>query len=441
MSHRVKILFLLSPDELKAPYAQVLGEHDLDVTWANSPQALTDPVTPSPPVVVVDLDALPEPLETTLEEVRAAYPVADYIALSSRDSAELALTCVRGGFSDFLTKPVSPEHLTWALQKNLQHQKTLTKLDDPRTGILKAVTQISSCGSATVVRASALDFLRTITKAQGAAWVREEKEGIKVLTASPRANDLIWQLPKLPKNTGRPLSVFKTAEGRKLLYRCEDPRNGMVLLWGIPERPLQATQARAQLLLEHSEQALANLQKLQDIKHRTFVDDLTGLYNSRYLKFALSKCILRAKQFEKKFSVLFIDIDHFKSVNDTHGHLVGSEFLIVIGKTIKNCVRRIDSVFRYGGDEFVVVLQDTELDGAHEIAERIRKNVEQRVFLIKGMRLRSTVSIGVATYPDHASERDTLLKLADEALYHAKKESRNAVHLAGGAGFKIERAA
>ena len=103
---------------------------------------------------------------------------------------------------------------------------------------------------------------------------------------------------------------------------------------------------------------------------------------------------------------------------------------IAIGRTVKNAVRRIDHVFRYGGDEFVVILNETGIDGATEIAERIRKNIERRVFVIKECRIQTTVSIGIATYPDHAADRDTLLRLADEAMYSAKNRTRNAVCLA-----------
>jgi diguanylate cyclase (GGDEF)-like protein len=113
--------------------------------------------------------------------------------------------------------------------------------------------------------------------------------------------------------------------------------------------------------------------------------------------------------------------------------LIGSEFLIAIGKTIKNSVRNIDPVFRYGGDEFVVILQDTPLEGATEIAERLRKHIERRLFIIKGQKLQTTVSIGVAVYPEHANEREALLRLADEAMYQAKRRTRNAVSLAFGA--------
>ncbi|MEZ4749567.1 MAG: GGDEF domain-containing protein [Bdellovibrionota bacterium] len=156
------------------------------------------------------------------------------------------------------------------------------------------------------------------------------------------------------------------------------------------------------------------------LKQQTFVDDLTGLYNSRFLKFAITNAIMKCRDPNQSFSILFIDVDHFKQVNDKYGHVIGSEFLVAIGKTIKNAVRGIDPAFRYGGDEFVVILHNSDTEGARVIAERIRKNIERRVFIIQDQKLSTTVSIGIATYPIHAAERETLLQLADEAMYSAK---------------------
>src|SRR5690606_4744196 len=104
----------------------------------------------------------------------------------------------------------------------------------------------------------------------------------------------------------------------------------------------------------------------------------SGLFNARYLKFCLPRHVEKSRTSGTPFSVLFIDVDHFKSINDSHGHLVGSDFLVAIARTIKHTVRGADPVFRYGGDEFVVILESMAAEGATEIAERIRRHVERR---------------------------------------------------------------
>jgi len=202
------------------------------------------------------------------------------------------------------------------------------------------------------------------------------------------------------------------------------------MAWDVPEHVSTKRLASTQMLLDHSETCLFNVHKLKELKQQTFIDDLTGLYNARFLKYAVTNAIRNCKDPHQSFSVLFIDVDHFKGINDKYGHLVGSEFLIAIAKTVKNSVRSIDIAFRYGGDEFVVILTGTNTEGAREIAERLRKNIEMRIFAIQGKRLRTTVSIGLATYPKHADEREQLLKLADDAMYEAKRVSRNKVYLA-----------
>lgn len=433
-----RILILRATDEVRHPYETALVGLCEEIHWVDSyPELLRFSELSQTTVLVVDLDSLPFATEPPLVELRTSFPASDLIALSSNDSSQLALQCIRSGFSDFLLKPTSPEELAWSVRKCQQNHALYKKLH-PRTDILRAVTQISTCTSASLVRLSTLEYLRELVSAQGAGWLSTDSTGKKLKLACSLPKTLSLQkierkLPKNWKSERHPIVTRNSVTGmRKLLIPCHDRANGVMVLWGIADRLSSQTLANAALLVEHSELSLLNLQKLHEIRHQTFVDDLTGLYNSRYLKFALANAMLKCKSPEQSFSVLFIDVDYFKSVNDRYGHIIGSEFLVAIGKTIKNAVRNIDPVFRYGGDEFVVILQKTALDGAREIGERIRKNIERRVFLIKGQRLQTTVSIGVATFPDHATEKEGLLKLADEAMYAAKKQSRNAVHLAYG---------
>jgi diguanylate cyclase (GGDEF)-like protein len=164
------------------------------------------------------------------------------------------------------------------------------------------------------------------------------------------------------------------------------------------------------------------------LKGLTFTDDLTGLYNQRYLEVILDRELSLAKRNDVKFSVLFLDMDHFKNVNDTHGHLIGSRLLYEVGQEIKRTLRESDITFRYGGDEFLIILAHTGLEDAVVVAERIRQQVEKKRFLAReGLDIRLTASIGVASVPDHATTKQQILKAADEALYGVKKAVRNRV--------------
>ena len=166
----------------------------------------------------------------------------------------------------------------------------------------------------------------------------------------------------------------------------------------------------------------AESQGLQDV--------LTPLFNQRFLPIVLDNEISRVKRHGGEFTVLFIDIDYFKSINDTRGHWIGSKLITQLGKMVANSIRTCDFGFRYGGDEFVAVLVSTGITNGRLVAEGIRRKIENTTFNVEGKNVNLTVSIGVATYPDHAKSRDDLIKIADQAMYSGKGQSRNIVYIA-----------
>ncbi len=167
----------------------------------------------------------------------------------------------------------------------------------------------------------------------------------------------------------------------------------------------------------------------QKMAELAITDDLTKLFNTRYLNRTMETEIQRSSRYKTSVSLIFMDIDYFKLVNDHHGHLVGSKVLVEIGQLLIKNLRSIDIVSRYGGDEFVIVLPQTPPKAATQIAERIRKIIEQNIFLKKeGYSLKMTASFGVASYPESATSKEELLRLADEAMYKVKYQTRNAVY-------------
>jgi two-component system, cell cycle response regulator len=158
-------------------------------------------------------------------------------------------------------------------------------------------------------------------------------------------------------------------------------------------------------------------------------DPLTMVLNRRALTTRLASELDRARRYEAVLSLLMIDLDHFKSVNDTYGHLVGDDVLRATAALLQQAVRSVDVVARYGGEEFVIVLPETPLSGAVAFAERVRQQIEDHPFrALSGERLRVTASIGVGVFPaEDVSTVDTLLAHADEALYRAKAAGRNQV--------------
>ena len=184
-------------------------------------------------------------------------------------------------------------------------------------------------------------------------------------------------------------------------------------------------------LLEPAGIALDNALRMQRAQALTVTDDLTQLFNSRYLSEVLRREGKRAVRSRQPLSLLFIDLDGFKDINDTHGHLYGSRALVEAGGVIRDCARETDVVARFGGDEFAVVLPDTGVEGALVVADRIRQRIATHLFLAaEGLDTRLTASAGVATLPDSVSTVDRLLQAADDAMYWVKAHGKDGIQLA-----------
>ena len=185
-------------------------------------------------------------------------------------------------------------------------------------------------------------------------------------------------------------------------------------------------------LADYAAIAIENARHVHRIHELTITDDCTTLYNARHMNYMLDTEIYRSQRYSYEFSLIFIDLDHFKNVNDTHGHLTGSKLLGEIGQVIKTNLRMIDQAFRYGGDEFVILLPQTSKDNACRVARRVHKLIRDTVWLREGgLNIRITASVGVAGYPSDARTKVDLLHLADEAMYSVKNTTRDSVAAAG----------
>jgi diguanylate cyclase (GGDEF)-like protein len=174
---------------------------------------------------------------------------------------------------------------------------------------------------------------------------------------------------------------------------------------------------RVKSLIEAKEQFEKMLASYRDLEKDSTHDPLTGLYNRRYMDEALVREFKNAARFNRHISLLMVDIDHFKNYNDTHGHQEGDHLLQGLAQVLKETVRDVDVVARFGGEEFVVILPETPSDMAMVAAERIRVGANSKTGI--------TISIGVATYPEDSLEKDGLMEKADQALYEAKGSGRD----------------
>jgi diguanylate cyclase (GGDEF)-like protein len=173
---------------------------------------------------------------------------------------------------------------------------------------------------------------------------------------------------------------------------------------------------------------LANLRNLAIAEMRASTNSLTGLPNKRVLQDTVRRMAAQASRTIAPLAALFLDLDHFKQVNDVSGHARGDDVLAAVGAVMRSTLRGSDYAGRFGGEEFLILLPDTGLTGAVEFAERLRAAVA--AISVSGVEQRITISIGVAVLPDHAGDADGLLRTADRALYAAKNNGRNRVETA-----------
>ncbi|MBI5887410.1 MAG: sensor domain-containing diguanylate cyclase [Deltaproteobacteria bacterium] len=181
-------------------------------------------------------------------------------------------------------------------------------------------------------------------------------------------------------------------------------------------------------LADYSAIAIENAMFFKKVEELTITDDLTKLYNSRFMHNRLEYEVERARRSEHQISLVFMDLDHFKEINDNFGHLCGSRVLKAAAKLIRDMIRSTDMACRYGGDEFLILMPETAKDNAILAAEKLRAALKKHIFLTEeGINAQLSGSFGVASFPDDASDKDDLIHKADNAMYAVKNSGRNGV--------------
>lgn len=388
-----------------------------------------------------------------LEFVRREHPTTDFVLLTANASLESAVAALRHGATDYLTKPLETGELERVVDRILSRrvlQAENARLRD-ELATRDACQPLLSCLDAGQVFAVALDLLLGALGAErGIAVFRRpglptadgiafrgfaEAEARRLRDALVVEKSLGLESYDIPQRVGHgtlhealrsagvasPLAMAVPLRGR-------DIEQGVVWVFE-PEGGFSAdAEEHAVLVRERAEVALQNAERYGRAKERAFVDDVTEVYNVRFLMQATEREIERAGRYGRELSVLFLDLDRFKLVNDRYGHLVGSSVLRQLSRVLQDAIRSVDTLARYGGDEFTILLVDTGAAQAAEVANRIRRTVEATAF--EGASpgaIDLSISIGVATFPQHGSTRDQLLDAADKAMYRAKSLGRNCV--------------
>jgi diguanylate cyclase (GGDEF)-like protein len=442
---------LLVDDEkvARALYADFLTGAGHQVSVASSTaEARNELVSQRFDLVVTDLIFPQSDGMELLQVVKSTFPGTEVLVITALDKVEPAVRAIKSGASDYLVKPITPEVLAQAVNRALTQRSLLTEHVALRRYVtmLEAGQRIATTlDKERLVETATSGFLGLCGAKACALFIRDAERydlaGWSGIEASSRRDELAQALTAQvqsalsgPAQPGHQIGLERSYEEYQTAFLLPiidgEAQLGAVLLLFASAIPEEGVEAGA-YLSRHLALALRNLGRFAEVEDLVYLDDLTHLFNSRYLELILDKEIKNAISAEKPFSLLFLDLDYFKSVNDTHGHVVGSKLLVELSRILKGCVRDNDVVCRWGGDEYVLLLRGTDSGGALKVAERIRRAVEGHRFLAReGYGLNITTCIGIASFPEHAQEKDTLLDFADRAMYRGKKGTRNIIYMA-----------
>ena len=375
------------------------------------------------------------------------------VMVTALDQPEDRVRGLEAGADDFLTKPVNDVSL-FCRVKSLVRLKMLTDELRTRTGGAEAMGLINANlpsldtkpGNIMVVdnRAVTADRVRgALGGRHDVTIVTDGQQAIELCAQNDPPFELVVisldmegvdalrvcsQLKSLETTRQTPILLIVDPDDHQRLLRALDMGVNDYLIRPVDHQELQArvnTQIRR---FRYTEQLRKSVQASMEM---AVTDSLTGLFNRRYLETHLAQLVGHAINRGKPLSVITLDVDYFKTVNDTHGHQAGDRVLQELAGRIRGAIRGVDLACRTGGEEFVVVLPGTEIGIAQRVAERLRQAVANRPFTAApGFALNITISAGVAALNGIDDNVDTILKQADQALYRAKREGRNCVILA-----------
>ena len=380
-----------------------------------------------------------------VRQARSLENPPEVILATSNATVESAIQALKNGARDYLLKPCNPEQLRHIVRTCLEQRRLLgensllrsqlrlyqkgqqlsfqldvdTLLDETLTALLHEIGEnarglaffANQEGINRVIGGSCIDDRQARSLAEVLRQCNSVDKGCFLESArldlppgTPEDIRTIWLFPLHADNGMQATLALFNAAGRD--FPEPFPRDGLLFL------------------AEQAALGFQNACQYQGARELIYTDDLTGLYNYRYLHIALEREVRRAERYGLEFSLAFIDLDQFKRVNDTHGHLTGSSVLREVGELLRQCVRDADLLFRYGGDEFTPAggnrqLRSKDSGRAHRMA------IEEHAYhASQGQTCRITATVGHATYPIHATSKQELIDLADRAMYQGK-QSRN----------------
>ena len=430
--------------------AKLSAEYFDVVTAMNGVDALESIRRTKPDIVLLDvmmpgIDGIEVCRQVKGDSQTQHIPVVMVTAL---DQPEDRVKGLEAGADDFLTKPVNDMAL-FCRVKSLVRLKMLTdelRARSPNGEAVRAINRLgggqASPGKVLIIDNRAVASERTkaalvphhevtvvddpLTAVMHAAETRYELIIINLDMDNVDGLRLCSQLKSLERTRQTPILIVVAPDDHQRLLRALDMGVNDYLIRPIDKQELLARANTQIRRCRYTEQLRSHVQATMEL---AVTDPLTGLYNRRYMQTQTAALVEHAINRGKSLSLLALDVDHFKAVNDENGHAVGDRVLQELAARLKQSIRNIDMVCRIGGEEFVIVLPNTNAEVAAKIADRMCRSVSAKPFNV-GARtgpLSVTVSIGVAVVEGSTDTMEAIMKRADEALYSAKREGRNRV--------------
>jgi two-component system cell cycle response regulator len=408
-------------------------------------------------LVLLDLGLPGIPGLEVLDRIKADSPLTGVIVLTGQATIDSAVEATNRGAFSYLVKPYEIDqlinHIRRAIEKQLAEEEIIRHHIELKrmNAELKALNEVSLVISRTIDLEKLLpEILQTLAgtgifpfEIKGAIFLAEGG-GFRLASFLSLSETMLKPCSDISMGECLCGSCASTGEVVFLRNFIEDERHprcdpemapygrliiplkaidkvvGILSLYVQPD--VEVSDQVLRLLSSLANQigiAISNARLYEETKTFSLHDPLTGLANRRFLEIQLEKSFEAARRYQGKLSVIMLDIDHFKNYNDTRGHLGGDRLLARLAELLVKELRDADYVFRYGGEEFLCMLPETDLVMACEVAERVRMMVQAETDV--------TISLGVATYTDDMPDKETLVSKADEALYRAKENGRNRV--------------
>jgi diguanylate cyclase (GGDEF)-like protein len=438
-------------------FCHLLRDEGYEVDAAASPGEALDSLGKNEYHLVVTDLVMPEMSGLDLLfRVKQHDPDIDVILVTGNANVESAIYALKNGARDYLVKPINHDEFKHAVSLCFEQRRLLNENMGLKSLVhLYQVGQtIANCLELERLNALIIDSLAKEVGSGRALGLFPDSEGRLVLSETRGFSEQDGEklveimLPDCMRYQGTTCdfkrldnyftSELGLAESLKaelkealiVFIRSKTALQGVIILFNNSDGTFQSeiNYRNINFILDQSSLAFENAIRYATAKNLLYIDELTGLFNYRYLDIALEREIRRADRYGSSVTVIFIDLDLFKAVNDRFGHLVGSRVLNEVGKLLKMSVRDVDLVIRYGGDEYTVILVETSASGAGIVAERIRSAIESHHFLAEeGYDIGLTACLGYASYPDDTKSKQELLDVADQAMYRGKESGRNMV--------------